>query len=59
MRFDPEEPNSQEGPLPFDQKEGKSQDEEVCFSWEGDNSCHDQVGFAPVHLAPGGGNSHD
>ena len=41
MRFDPEEPNSQEGPLRFDQQEGKSQDEEVCFAWEGDNSCDD------------------
>jgi len=48
----------------FDQQEGKSQDEEICFAPEGGNSRADQVRFepihlAPLHLAPEGGNSSD
>ena len=73
MRFDPEERNSQEGPVCFDLQAGKSQDVEVCFALEGGNSRDDQVHFAPVriaplhlaplhlaplHLAPARGNSH-
>jgi len=69
VRFDPEECNSQDGPVCFDEQEGKSQDEEVVFALEGGNSRDDQAHFTPVRLAPlhlaplplvpAGGNSHD
>jgi len=39
--LNPEERNSQEGPLFFDQPEGKSQDEEVRLAVEAGNSRDD------------------
>ena len=50
MRFDPQEPNSQEGLVCFDKQEGNSLDDQVRFA---------PVRLAPLHHAPEGGNSHD